>query len=81
MSVCGVAATLYDQRTKVARDVLKQLQDSEITRDLLFNTVIHNNTSIAECSARGCPIAFEQRSNRGAIEYQALAEEIIQRCL
>ncbi|MBF0496140.1 MAG: ParA family protein [Deltaproteobacteria bacterium] len=81
LSICGVAATLYDQRTKVARDVLQQLQDGEATRDLLFKTVIHSNTSLAECSARGCPIAFEQRTNRGAMEYQALAEEIILRCL
>ena len=76
LAIGGVVATLFDGRTRVSNNVLGQLREDQHTRDLLFETVIRVNTTIAESTDAGSPVVFFQPSSTGARDYLALSEEL-----
>ena len=57
--------------------MLSQLRSDERYRDLLFDTVVRSNTTIAESAAVGKPVVFYRSGSFGAIDYRDLAEEVI----
>lgn len=75
--VSGIIPTLVDLRTRVANVVLDQLKTDERYRDLVFNTAIRSNTTIAESAEVGKPVVFYRSGSFGAQDYKALAEEIV----
>jgi chromosome partitioning protein len=77
--VSGIIPTLVDLRTRVANAVMDQLKTDERYRDLVFETAIRNNTTIAESAEAGKPVVFYRRSSYGAIDYNALADEVLRR--
>lgn len=77
LSISGIIPTLVDLRTRVANVVMEQLKTDERYRDLVFNTAIRANTTIAESADVGKPVVFYRRGSYGAIDYNALAEEIL----
>lgn len=79
LSICGIVPTLMDLRTRVANVVLDQLKTDGRYRDLVFNTAIRSNTTIAESAEVGKPVVFYRRSSYGAVDYQNLAAELLAR--
>ena len=77
--VAGIVPTLVDLRTRVANVVMAQLKTDERYRDLVFDTAIRNNTTIAESADVGRPVVFYRRSSYGAIDYNRLADELLAR--
>lgn len=77
--ILGIVPTLYDGRTKVGHHILKQLQEDTMYKDYVLNTVVRNNTTIAESAAAGKPVVFFRRGCFGAIDYSNLADELIAR--
>ena len=75
--IMGVLATLFDQRTRVSNIILEALKQDKRIRAKLFNTVIRINTTIAESAYYGVPVVFFRRWCSGAIDYMALAGEIV----
>ena len=69
-----ILATLYDGRTRFARDTLAEIR--ETFKDLCFDTVIRSNVKLREAARRGKPINHFARSANGAIDYAALAVEV-----
>jgi hypothetical protein len=69
-----VLPTLYDGRTRYARQTLSVIR--ERFNDLCFDTVIRSNVKLREAAARGVPIIKMARSANGAIDYGALAVEL-----
>lgn len=80
ISILGIVPTFFDSRTRVSRRVLEQLKTEGHYRDLVFNTVIRNNITIAESADVGRPIVFYRKSSYGAIDYSDLAEEVLAKC-
>ena len=70
-----VLATMYDRRTSLSREVLKELSD--YFGDMMFNTVIARNIKLAESLSFGVPITLYDKKARGFADYMALAEEVI----
>ncbi|MBN1392206.1 MAG: AAA family ATPase [Sedimentisphaerales bacterium] len=70
-----VLASMYDLRTKMAREILAELR-SHFTGKI-FKTVVNFNTKIKEASSYGQPICEYDPASRGQKDFQALAEEII----
>ncbi|MDJ0785473.1 MAG: AAA family ATPase [Myxococcota bacterium] len=67
--------TLYDGRTRYARETLAEIRS--LFGDLCFDTVIRSNIKLREAARRGSPlVAFSKRAN-GAVDYSALAVEVI----
>jgi len=69
-----ILPTLYDGRTRYARDTLAQIR--ERFGDLCFDTVIRANIKLREAVKRGEPIVGFARSANGAQDYGALAIEL-----
>jgi chromosome partitioning protein len=79
IEILGILPTLYDARTRVSQQVLNQLREDERYRDQLFQTVVRINTTIAESAAVGSPVVFYRQSCYGAIDYNDLADELLER--
>ena len=70
-----VLASMYDIRTKMAREILAELRSH--FADKMFATTVNFNTKIKEASSFGQPIGEYDPSSRGRMDFRALAEEII----
>ena len=69
-----ILPTLYDGRTRYARETLGDVR--ELFKDLCFDTVIRLNVKLREAARAGLPISrFAPRAN-GARDYAALAIEL-----
>jgi chromosome partitioning protein len=69
-----VLVTLYDQRNKISRILLEQMQ--ERLAKVLFQTIIQIDTKLRECTTFGKPITQYASKTRGAEQYRALAQEL-----
>ncbi|MCF8094658.1 MAG: AAA family ATPase [Desulfobacteraceae bacterium] len=78
LRVSGLVATFYDRRTRVSRTIFERLKSDERYRNLLYDTVIRSNTTIADSSEAGKPVVFCRSTSNGARDFTALAEEFMQ---
>jgi chromosome partitioning protein len=67
--------TMYDRRNRIHRNLYEQLQTT--FGNGLFSTVIETDTKLRESSIAGMPIIYHAPKSRSAIQYRALAEEIL----
>jgi chromosome partitioning protein len=70
-----VLASMYDIRTKMAREILADLRSR--FGDKMLNTIVSFNTKIKEASSFGQPISEYDPSSKGRKDFSALAEEIL----
>ncbi len=71
----NILLTLVEDRTTLSRQI--QLQMREIFGTAVFNTVIHNNVRLCEAPSAGESVLLYAPHSRGALEYRALAAEIL----
>ena len=69
-----VLPTLYDGRTRFARQTLAEIR--ALFQEMCFDTVIRQNIKLREAAGRGTPICFYAPSANGALDYAALAVEV-----
>lgn len=79
LTVTGIVATFVDLRTKVSNRILEKLKEDPLTRDLLFNTLIRTNTTIADSALVGKPVVFYRNGAYGTRDYSDLADELMDR--
>ncbi len=70
-----VLASMYDIRTKMAREILAELRSH--FGDKMLGAVINFNTKIKEASSFGQPISEYDSASKGQKDFAALAQEII----
>ena len=73
----GIALTMYDRRITLTEAVEEEARGR--FGDLVFETVIPRNVSIAEASAAGEPVSLYDKRASGAKAYRKLAEEVLSR--
>ncbi len=73
----GIFFTMYDSRTRLAQDVVRQVQS--YFKNAVFNTIIPRNVRLSEAPSHGQPICLYDPSCIGAKSYKKLAEEVIAR--
>lgn len=73
----GIFFTMYDSRTRLAQDVVRQVQ--AYFKDLVFSTIIPRNVRLSEAPSHGQPICIYDPVCTGARSYQKLADEVIRR--
>jgi chromosome partitioning protein len=71
----SILASMYDIRTKMAREILAELRAH--FGEKMFRTVVNFNTKIKEASSFGQPINEYDPSSKGQRDFRSLAEEII----
>jgi chromosome partitioning protein len=69
-----VLPTLYDGRTRYARQTLGDIR--ELFKELCFDTVIRLNVKLREAAREGLPISRYAPSANGAIDYASVAMEL-----
>ncbi|MCL2196244.1 MAG: ParA family protein [Treponema sp.] len=77
IKIGGIFFTMYDPRTRLANDVIKQV--SAHYKDKVFNTIIPRNIRLSEAPSCGMPISLYDPQCPGARAYHALAHEFIRR--
>ncbi|MHC4488102.1 MAG: AAA family ATPase [Planctomycetota bacterium] len=70
-----VLASMYDIRTKMAREILGELRSH--FGDKMFKTIVNFNTKIKEASSFGQPISEYDPASKGQRDFRSLAEEIL----
>jgi chromosome partitioning protein len=70
-----VLASMYDIRTKMAREILAELRSH--FADKMFRTVVNFNTKLKEAASFGQPISEYDPASKGQADFRSLAEEII----
>jgi len=75
LRVLGALLTFVETNTALSRQVQQQMR--EYFGQLVFDTVIHRNTKLAEAPSAGQPVLLYDPVSKGATEYKALAEEIL----
>ncbi len=71
-----ILITMHDKRNRVHRDLSEQYRTT--FGDGVFQTVINTDTKLRESSIAGIPITHFNLKTRSTLEYQALAQELMQ---
>ncbi len=79
MENVSLLLTFVEERTTFSRQIQQQMR--EIFGELVFDTVIHRNVRLAEAPSAGDPVLTYAPQSRGALDYRALAAEILQTSL
>jgi chromosome partitioning protein len=77
LEIGGIFFTMYDQRTRLAQDVVKEV--SAYFRDKIFMTIIPRNVRISEAPSHGLPISQYDPDSSGGKAYRSLADEVLRR--
>ncbi len=75
LGILGAVVTMYDQRNRLARAVLQELEQFFPNR--VFKSIIPRNVRLAEAPSYGQSIVEYDRGSLGSQAYQALTKEII----
>jgi chromosome partitioning protein len=70
-----VLASMYDIRTKMAREILAELRSH--FADRMFKTVVNFNTKLKEAASFGQPINEYDPASKGQQDFRLLAQELI----
>jgi chromosome partitioning protein len=73
--ILGVLLTLAETNTLLSRRIEEQVR--ELFGNLVFDTVIHKCVRVAESPSAGEPILTYAPKSRPAVEYRALADEVV----
>ena len=77
LEIVGVIATFYNARRNLDQQIVAQIE--QFFPGKLFETKISQNTALAEAPANGTNIFDYDAKSKGAQQYKALAEELIER--
>jgi chromosome partitioning protein len=77
LAVAGMLLTMHDGRTRLARDVEREVREHFPT--LVFDTVIPRNVRIGEAPSFGQPVIHHDPHSTGAEAYFELAKEVAAR--
>ncbi len=77
LKITGIIGTIFDGRKKLNREVIDKIR--EHFGEHLFKTMIRSNVSLAEAPSFGQDIFTYRPESTGAEDYDALAEEVLQR--
>ncbi len=77
LEIEGILLTLYDTRLRLANQVVDEVKTH--FQELVFDTVIHRNSKIAESPSYGETIVMYDASSKGSINYLNFVREVLQR--
>jgi chromosome partitioning protein len=75
----GLVMTMYDARTNLARQVVEEVRRH--FPEKVFKTIIPRSVRLSEAPSYGEPISIYAPRSAGALAYEALTREILERVL
>jgi chromosome partitioning protein len=73
----GILMTMYDGRLRLCNQVVAEVRRH--FEALVFNTIIHRNSRLAEAPSFGKPVILYDANSKGSVNYLNLAKEILQK--
>jgi chromosome partitioning protein len=77
LEIEGMLLTMYDTRLRLANQVVDEVKTH--FQELVFDTVIHRNTTLSEASSHGSTVIMHDASSKGSINYLNFARELLQK--
>ena len=77
LEIEGMLLTMYDTRLRLANQVVDEVKTH--FQELVFDTVIHRNTTLSEASSHGTTVIMHDASSKGSINYLNFARELLQK--
>ena len=77
IGVEGVLLTMYDSRLNLTNQVVGEIK--KYFADKVFRSTVPRSVRISEAPSYGEPICYYDKANRGALAYQRVAEELLER--
>jgi chromosome partitioning protein len=77
LEVLGIVLTRYDERKIMNREVLQKLMD--LFGDKVFTTLVRTNIALAKAQEKGVDVFTYDCNSPGAVNYRALAKEVLNR--
>ena len=77
LEIFGVLMTMYDSRTRLAQQVVDEVRD--FFGEKVFKTLIPRTVRLSEAPSFGKPVTLYDPLGKGAVAYQHLAKEVIDR--
>ncbi len=75
----GIVLTLYDKRTRLSKDIHRELKNFFKYTDYLLKTIIPRNVRLAEAPSFGKPCLIYDPESIGTKAYLKLAKEILEK--
>jgi chromosome partitioning protein len=75
LTMAGVLITMHDDRTRLSRDVERELRQHLPAR--IFKTVVPRSVRVAEAPSYGIPVGEHAPRSTGSRAYRALTEEVL----
>jgi chromosome partitioning protein len=76
LEIARVILTMFDNRTRLARQVVDEV--NTFFKERVARTIIPRNVRLSEAPSHGLPIALYDPKSQGAAAYRAVAEEVLQ---
>src|SRR6201993_3154367 len=67
LKIEGILLTMYDVRLRLSNQVVEEVKSH--FQDMVFNTVIHRNTKLAEAPSYGVSVIMHDATSKGAVNY------------
>ena len=77
LQIEGFLLTVYDGRLRLSNQIYTEVKKH--FQELVFKTVIQRNVKLSEAPSHGLPVILYDSGSRGALNYLALAKEIIKK--
>jgi len=77
LEIEGIVLTMYDTRLRLANQVVDEVKTH--FQELVFDTVIHRNTTLGEAPSYGQTIVMHDASSKGSVNYLNFTKEILQK--
>ncbi len=77
LEIEGILLTMYDTRLRLANQVVDEVKTH--FQELVFDTIIHRNTTLSEASSYGTTIIMHDAASKGTTNYLNFAREILQK--
>lgn len=77
LDVEGVVLTMYDSRTNLSMQVVEEVK--KFFKNKVYDTIIPRSIRLGEAPSFGLPITHYAPGTAGAVAYDALAKEMIQK--
>jgi chromosome partitioning protein len=77
LTIEGILLTMYDSRLRLSNQVVEEVRMH--FQEMVFDTIIHRNTTLGEAPSFGQTIIMHDASCKGSVNYLNLAREILQK--
>ena len=79
LTILGIVLTMFDRRNNLSEQVARDVRG--FFGDVVLGTAIPRNIRLSEAPSHGLPIVRYDPRSAGAIAYEAMTDEILERLM